>query len=224
MSKPVLDYTEEELRALSTQELNTLLRETESLESRWNTSQLVSKTLINSLYGAMANKWFPLFNEDMAAAITGNGRYFIRKLSNYIEDELQRLLPQEKPYILYNDTDSVLGSTFVRTDNGEIRIEDLYDMLDGVIEDRGHDNYIKHITTPIKAASVSKEMQLQYNKINYVMKHKVKKRMFKINCNGDDVTITEDHSMMVIRNGKLVETKPTELQKGDKLVKIKDIY
>ena len=56
------------------------------------------------------------------------------------------------------------------------------------------------------------------------MKHKVKKRMFKINCNGDDVTITEDHSMMVIRNGKLVETKPTELQKGDKLVKIKDIH
>jgi DNA polymerase I len=224
MSKPVLDYTEEELRALSTQELNTLLHEAESLESRWNTSQLVSKTLINSLYGAMANKWFPLFNEDMAAAITGNGRYFIRKLSNNIEEALQRLLPQEKQYILYNDTDSVLGSTFVRTDNGEIRIEDLYDMLDGVIEDRGHDNYIKHITTPIKAASVSKEMQLQYNKINYVMKHKVKKRMFKINCNGDDVTITEDHSMMVIRNGKLVETKPTELQKGDKLVKIKDIY
>ena len=106
MSKSVLDYTEEELRALSTQELNALLHEAESLESRWNTSQLVSKTLINSLYGAMANKWFPLFNEDMAAAITGNGRYFIRKLSNYIEDALQRLLPQEKQYILYNDTDS----------------------------------------------------------------------------------------------------------------------
>ena len=95
MSKSVLDYTEEELRALSTQELNTLLHEAESLESRWNTSQLVSKTLMNSLYGAMANKWFPLFNEDMAAAITGNGRYFIRKLSNYIEDALQRLLPRK---------------------------------------------------------------------------------------------------------------------------------
>ena len=224
MSKSVLEYTEDELLKMPTSELEALCKEAEYMESRWNTSQLVSKTLINSLYGAMANKWFPLFNEDMAAAITGNGRYFIRKLANYIEETLQKLLPQEKPYIVYGDTDSVLGSTFVRTDNGEIRIEDLYDMLDGVIEDRGHDNYIKHITTPIKAASVSKEMHLQYNKINYVMKHKVKKRMFKINCNGDDVTITEDHSMMVIRNGKLVETKPTELQKGDKLVKIKDIY
>lgn len=42
----------------------------------------------------------------MAAAITGNGRYFIRKMSNYIEDKLQSMLPQEKPYMVYNDTDS----------------------------------------------------------------------------------------------------------------------
>ena len=63
--------------------------------------------MINSLYGAMANKWFPLFNESMAAAITGNGRFFIQKLAKYIEETLQKLLPQEKPYIIYGDTDSV---------------------------------------------------------------------------------------------------------------------
>lgn len=220
MNKTVLDYTEEELRALSIQELEALCKEAEYMESRWNTSQLVSKTLINSLYGAMANKYFLLFNEDMAAAITGNGRYFIQKLANYIEETLQKLLPQEKPYIVYGDTDSVLGSTLVRTDDGEIKIEDLYDMLDGYIEERGEDNFIKHIQTPIKAASVSQQMQLEYNKINYVMKHKVKKRMYKIMCGGDEVTITEDHSMMVVRGGALTSIKPRELQKGDKLVKI----
>ena len=42
----------------------------------------------------------------MAQAITGNGRYFIRKLSNYIEEKLQSLLPSTKPYIIYNDTDA----------------------------------------------------------------------------------------------------------------------
>ena len=218
--KPVLDYTEEELMSLPTDELTVLLKEAESGESKFNTAQLVSKTLINSLYGALANRYFLLFNEDMAAAITGNGRYFIQKLANYIEETLQKLLPQEKPYIVYGDTDSVLGSTLVRTDDGEIKIEDLYDMLDGYIEERGEDNFIKHIQTPIKAASVSQQMQLEYNKINYVMKHKVKKRMYKIRCEGDEVTITEDHSMMVVRGGALTSIKPRELQKGDKLVKI----
>jgi hypothetical protein len=105
--KEVLEYTEDELRALSDEELKMLLLEAENGESLYNTRQLVEKTMINSLYGALANKWFPLFNEEMAAAITGNGRYFIQLLAKYIEDKLQGLLPQEKPYIVYGDTDSV---------------------------------------------------------------------------------------------------------------------
>ena len=105
--KDVLEYTEQELQALSNEELQQLLNDAQDGENLYNTRQLVEKTLINSLYGALANKWFPLFNEDMAAAITGNGRFFIQKLANYIEDKLQSMLPQEKPYIVYGDTDSV---------------------------------------------------------------------------------------------------------------------
>ena len=107
MTKDVLEYTEDELRSLSDDELEGLLALAENGESLYNTRQLVEKTMINSLYGAMANKWFPLFNESMAAAITGNGRFFIQKLAKYIEETLQGLLPQEKPYIIYGDTDSV---------------------------------------------------------------------------------------------------------------------
>lgn len=105
--KEVLEYTEEELRNLSTAELEVLAQQAEALEGLWNTSQLVAKTLMNSLYGAMANKWFPLFNEQMAAAITGNGRYFIQKLAFYIEETLQQMIKNDKPYVIAGDTDSV---------------------------------------------------------------------------------------------------------------------
>jgi len=105
--KDPLDYTDDELNAMSVDELKQLAQEAEYKEGLFNTRQLVEKVLINSLYGALANKYFPLFNEQMAAAITGNGRYFIQKLANYIENTLQGLLPQEKPYIVYGDTDSV---------------------------------------------------------------------------------------------------------------------
>lgn len=107
MTKEVLQYTEDELRSMSDAELEELLTQAENGESLYNTRQLVEKTLINSLYGAMANKWFPLFNESMAAAITGNGRFFIQKLAKNIESTLQGLMQQDKPYIVYGDTDSV---------------------------------------------------------------------------------------------------------------------
>ena len=218
--RDVLYYDETELMSMGTDELIIMVNEAESKESLYNTEQLVSKTLINALYGALANKYFPLFNDEMAAAITGNGRYFIRKLANYIEDELQRLLPCEEKYIVYGDTDSVLGSTIIRTNKGEIPIESIYDSSDGFIEIRGEDNFIKHLPRGLTSASVDSDKQLQYNNINYIMKHKVKKRMFRVTCNGDEVTITEDHSLMVIRDGVLVETKPTDLKGSDKLVKI----
>jgi len=218
--KDPLDYTADELKSLSTDELSKLLLKAESGRALFNTRQLAEKTIINALYGAMGNRWFPLFNEDMAAAITGNGRFFIRKLAKYIEDELQKLLPQNKPYIIYGDTDSCVGSTLIKTNQGDIKIEDLFESLSGEIEIRDVNNFIKHVKTPIKAASVSNDLELQYNNINYVMKHKVQKRLFKIKHCGDEVIITEDHSIMVIRNGELIEIKPKNIKKTDKIVKI----
>lgn len=219
--KDVLDYTEEELRNLTVEELETLLVIAEDKESLYNTRQLVEKTLMNSLYGALANKWFPLFNERMAQAITGNGRFFIQLLANNIENKLQSLIPWEEKYIIYGDTDSCIGSTLIKTSKGEMSIADLYENISGDIEKRSDNNFIKHVNEDIQSASVSKDFNIQYNNINYIMKHKVKKRLFKIKCDGDEITITEDHSLMVNRNGTLTEIKPTQIQKGDKILKIK---
>ena len=72
-----------------------------------NTEQMTAKIQINSLYGATAAKYFSLYNENIAQAITGNGRFFIRTLANNIERHLQKLIPQQKPYVIYGDTDSV---------------------------------------------------------------------------------------------------------------------
>ena len=47
--KDVLDYTEDELRALSIDELRSLQQISANKESLFNTKQLVEKTLINSL-------------------------------------------------------------------------------------------------------------------------------------------------------------------------------
>jgi len=105
--KDPLDYSKEELEKLSLNELHELLDIAAHCERKKKTEQGALKVSINSLYGALGNKYFPLFNEDMARGITANGRYFIRKLAIYIEDGLQSLLKSDKKYIIYGDTDSV---------------------------------------------------------------------------------------------------------------------
>lgn len=105
--KDILEYTNDELEILSNEELENLLEIASQKESLYNIKQLVNKRLMNALYGALGNTAFPLFNQDMAAAITGNGRFFIQNLARFVEKSLQELHPASKPYIIYGDTDSI---------------------------------------------------------------------------------------------------------------------
>nr|DAM32450.1 MAG TPA: DNA polymerase [Caudoviricetes sp.]DAU04675.1 MAG TPA: DNA polymerase [Caudoviricetes sp.] len=90
----------------SVEELEGFIETLESAVASDHITQMTLKILINSLYGALANSFFLLANPDMAAAITSSGRFFIQLVASNVERELQALLPSEKPYICYGDTDS----------------------------------------------------------------------------------------------------------------------
>jgi DNA polymerase elongation subunit (family B) len=77
------------------------------MTNQFNTSQMVSKVLINSLYGALGNQYFQLFNIEIARAITANTRFYIHLLRHRVNDILQAIAPFETPYYKYSDTDSV---------------------------------------------------------------------------------------------------------------------
>lgn len=107
----IINYDDDQILEISkywsVDELKIIFQETNNKESEYNTAQMVAKILMNSLYGALGNVHFPLFNEDIACAITGAGRYFIRKLAKYIEDKLQSIHKSDKLYVVYGDTDSI---------------------------------------------------------------------------------------------------------------------
>jgi len=76
----------------------------------------------------------------MARAITGNGRYYIQLMANYIEKGLQELLPSSKPYIVYGDTDSnyFFVEPFVKKafeNNADASITDKVDFCDNLYND-----------------------------------------------------------------------------------------
>ena len=102
----ILELSEEELNKLSTEELEKYFDMCQYNEEFYHTQQLVEKIMINSLYGAVGKEFFPLFNLEMARAITGNGRYLVKNTANMVEEKLQELLPTNSKYIVYGDTDS----------------------------------------------------------------------------------------------------------------------
>lgn len=61
--------------------------------------------VINSLYGANANKYFRLFNINIARAITSNTRFYVNLL-NYRINEYMKSIGCPYDVVIYNDTDS----------------------------------------------------------------------------------------------------------------------
>ena len=126
---------------------------------------------------------------------------------------------EDNNYYCYSDTDSVVGDTLIQTSIGKIKIQDLYN-VEGEETVLANDSYVKKPSSVIMTYSVSKDLKLNNNNIKYIMKHKVKKRMFKIKTPEQEVIVTEDHSVMILRNNILTEVKSKDIVKGDKIIRL----
>ena len=64
---------------------------------------------------------------------------------------------------------------------------------------------------------------LHYGNANYIMRHKVRKPKWKLRTkSGKEVIVTNDHSMIVFRDGKKLEVKPRDILKTDKILVVKN--
>jgi len=155
----------------------------------------------------------------MAEGVTYHGRVAIQWIARKLNEYINGIMKTDNfDYVLAIDTDSVLGESLIYVNNKKIRIDEYYELAKGDVEYKGKDNYIKHITADDTTLSFSNKVNEK--RINYIMKHKVKKQMYNIEFNGNNVTITEDHSLMVLRKDKLISIKINEIKETDKLVAI----
>lgn len=76
--------------------------------SRNHNMQMAMKILLNSAYGALANKYFRFFDNDNASAITLSGQLSIRWIEKRLNQYMNKLLETEgEDYVIAVDTDSV---------------------------------------------------------------------------------------------------------------------
>lgn len=107
------------------------------MEAQCNTGQMVSKVLINSLYGALGNKYFKLFNVNIARAITANTRFYIHLLNYRLNSYLKEKTGVVNS-VLYNDTDSIylsLNSVIEQFYQGEDDVIAKTEFLDKFIKE-----------------------------------------------------------------------------------------
>mgnify|MGYP001365638142 CR=1 FL=1 len=78
-------------------------KEISNLDNR----QMAIKILLNSLYGALANKHFLYFSQGLAEGVTLTGQRAIKWAESTMNRELQKLLKTEKNYVIAIDTDSL---------------------------------------------------------------------------------------------------------------------
>lgn len=162
----------------------------------------------------------------MAEAITTTGQVAIKKSKQIIDDIFSVILKNKKEYVLYCDTDSVVGDTLVYANSKQITIAELYDQCleNYVKQDDDKKSYVKPVNDIKTLAFDSTFIEVVEKQIKYVMKHAVNKRMFKVTAKNKTVTVTEDHSLIVFRNNKYVVVSAKDLMSTDKMLIRKQEY
>ena len=117
--------------------------------------------------------------------------------------------------ILIHNTDSVSGDTIIHTDHGDKTIQQMFDENDDAIfhTHKGHE--LTHTNDKV----LNWNDKLYYGRINYIMRHKVSKPKWRLKTKSSkEIIVTNDHSMIVFRNGQKLEVKPYEILKTDKIL------
>ena len=181
----------------------------------WDKRQLVKKINLNSLYGAILNAGCRFFDQRIGQSTTLCGRTIAKHMDATVNELITGEYDHVGKSIIYGD--SVTGDTLIKTDNGETTIEELFNQCQNQSmigeKEYGTETYCKVIG--FNAYNDSPIM----SEISYVMRHKTKKKIYKITLeNGKSVKVTEDHSIMVDRDGFLIEVKPNDINDNDLII------
>lgn len=177
--------------------------------------QLVRKIVLNSCYGAILNKHMRFFDIRIGQSVTLCGRQIVKHMSSQLNEFIAGKYDHTGESIVYGD--SVTGDSVIRTSEGDLTIEELYDQS---LEHSQVGEKEYGVWNEAKVLGFNSENMEPYAApISYVMRHKTKKKLYKITTlNGKSVTITEDHSLMVDRDGFLTEVKPSGIREHDLII------
>lgn len=216
---------EEDYSKYSNEELLKMLENAEQQAQTYHVSQLVKKVLLNSLYGALGNEHFLLYTNEMARSITLMGQCLINKAAIEKNRFISKMLKEEcvKDRRTYSDTDSEIFTTLININKEKKMIGEFYETSEGEEYETVLGKYIKEFPKgKYKTLSIDEDDLSKVKEVDvlHAVKHKTPKRMWKVKVDRKEVIITEDHSIMILRDGYLMRGSVKDLREGDELLTI----
>ena len=185
----------------------------------WDKRQHVKKIVLNSLYGAILNAGCRFYDKRIGQSVTLTGKSIARHMGAKVNEVINGDYSHLGKSIIYQDTDSEVASTVHQTNYGELTIEEMFDNCSEYWDD-GDKEYACDPDLMVMSYDQTRD-EPYLGHINYIYRHKVTKDLYEIVDElGNSITVTEDHSVMVERNGGLIEVKPTEILENDVLISI----
>jgi hypothetical protein len=211
----------------------------DKVDIQFNKEQALKLTL-NSIYGSIGNQYFTFFDPDLAEAITVQGKELILYAEKITEHYFKNLWIKDldlheklgikiirdidsQPNTKYIDTDSVDYQTVITTENLKTTISNLFFIMKKIydvnIDERK--NEIININNNISVLNYSKN-EIKQVPIKKLIRHKVTKPKWRIKTkSGKFVDVTNDHSIIIFRNGEKISIKASEINiKTDKVLSI----
>ena len=245
-------FPDKDMYNMSLEELETFKEEVLELRQQYSLLETGAKLCGNAAYGASANKNFYFYNVNLAADITGECRLLTKTMWHNIEEFFHETIWERKDLwekfdfeldeskhdwyrtqvvSCYSDTDSITGNSLLLTKENnkniskKISIEDLFNQS---LAKFGLNTLTENGQEIVKCDKLvlnwTKDKQLNYCPIKWVMRHKVNKECFRIKTkSGKEIIVTEDHSCVVFRNNEQITIKAKDINKDtDKILSIEN--
>lgn len=186
------------------------------------------RKILNSTYGALLSPHFRFGRKEMGASVTGSGRqittFMIEQIGELVtgnkttvrkqmitekDGKVSNIYHTDNDVVLLSDTDSVDKDSTIKTNLGDMSIEKLFSKGKRFekLKDGREFSHVENITSWTSDGKTAVEKS-----IKMIYRHKVKKPRWKITlANGEYVIVTNDHSIMVLRNESLIEIKPSDI-------------
>jgi len=179
----------------------------------WNMRQQIRKIQLNSLYGSLLQKGSKFYDKRMGQSVTLTGRCITRHMAAKINEIVTGNYDYTGDAIVYGDTDSLTPDSMVETEDGRMTIAALYDHFSGAIISDNENTEKKIPLGEFEVLSYD-EMKKEptFRELKRIHRHKVSKPKWKlVTESGKEIIVTGDHSLVVLRNGRLVEVRPSEV-------------
>jgi len=165
--------------------------------------------------GAIGNEHHRFFDVRQAEAVTATGQLIIRYVANAVNAYLNSEFGTNTDYVLASDTDSVAGDSVIVVNGESMTIAEYFDRVSGpyLREDEFNKQWVKRVDDDDYTPSVGADGSVVTRPIKYVMKHTVKKQMFRVTTPGGTVVVTADHSLMAYdtQTNTIVEITPADI-------------